>query len=406
MGKARGLLKNAAKAVKQQHRANQAQKNQYRSQHQHQNPKNKPFSRPPPSKKQKTTHSKDNAASKHSQQQYQTPTLPFHPSDTILLVGEGDLSFAASLVTHHKCTNVTATVLEKDLAELSAKYPHVAQNISVIESSPQCRVMYGVNARKLPLFRSPSAPKKQPKRPYPDDDDDAPPGTMKRIIFNFPHVGGKSTDVNRQVRYNQELLVDFFRSAQPSLAPGGCIVVTLFEGEPYTLWNIRDLARHTGLQVERSFKFMASAYPGYAHARTLGVVKNKKGEVAKAAWKGEERPARSYVFVRKGEDSGLFTQGKKRKRSGGASDESESEGEGQDGQSGSEVEDTNEIENDGDDNDASAESEEENDADEGEQSDEEKDDIQESTVDVSDSDTDDNETTDQGKSSLTTKSKV
>jgi 25S rRNA (uracil2634-N3)-methyltransferase len=96
------------------------------------------------------------------------------------------------------------------------------------------------------------------------------------------------------------LLVSFFKKALPSLAPGGSIIVTLFEGEPYTLWNIRDLARHSGLQVERSFKFQASAYPGYHHARTLGVVKSKTGETG-AGWKGEDRPARSYIFVRKGD---------------------------------------------------------------------------------------------------------
>jgi len=94
--------------------------------------------------------------------------------------------------------------------------------------------------------------------------------------------------------------VAFFKRALLSLAPGGSIIVTLFEGEPYTLWNIRDLARHSGLQVERSFKFQASAYPGYHHARTLGVVKGKNGE-AGAGWKGEERASRSYVFVRKGD---------------------------------------------------------------------------------------------------------
>lgn len=128
--------------------------------------------------------------------------------------------------------------------------------------------------------------------------------------------------MNRQVRYNQELLVEFFKRALLSLAPGGTIIVTLFEGEPYTLWNVRDLARHSGLQVERSFRFQASAYPGYHHARTLGVVKNKQGDVG-CGWKGEDRPARSYVFVRKDEVSKPVS--KKRKRSGDDDDSDDSD---------------------------------------------------------------------------------
>ncbi|KAL2181382.1 uncharacterized protein P884DRAFT_188475 [Thermothelomyces heterothallicus CBS 202.75] len=318
--------------------------------------------------KQKTGHqdeikgsNKKNKTANGRQQKNQQPTIPFAPSDRILLVGEGDLSFAASLITHHHCTNVTATVLEPNFAELSAKYPHVSANTAVIESPdhPNCRLLYGIDARKLPPFTSrpnttTTTNKNNHNRSKGKPEHEPPVGAMKRIIFNFPHTGGKSKDVNRQVRYNQELLVDFFRRAQLSLAPGGTIIVTLFEGEPYTLWNIRDLARHAGLQVERSFRFVAAAYPGYGHARTLGVVRNRRGEVATSAWKGEDRPARSYVFVRKGETSDEAPVGAKKRKRGGESssdDDDDEDDEDDGGGEAGEDEDDNDNDNDNDNDD-------------------------------------------------------
>jgi Domain of unknown function (DUF2431) len=166
---------------------------------------------------------------------------------------------------------------------------------------------------------------------------------FNKIVFNFPHVGGLSTDVNRQVRANQELLVAFFKSCQPLLASKsnpvrgrlsegsdveiqdddlgsdqfqedskdtrstGQIIISLFEGEPYSLWNIRDLARHCGYKVMTSWRFPWKAYPGYRHARTVGEVRRKTNGVEEAernrqarkkggAWKGEEREARGFVF--------------------------------------------------------------------------------------------------------------
>ncbi|KAM3153309.1 hypothetical protein ABEW05_006289 [Botrytis cinerea] len=237
---------------------------------------------------------------KHKQTHHNIPIIPFSPRDSILLIGDGDLSFARSLIAHHEVKKLTATVFESSLQILQEKYPQVGENIKEIEEGGGI-VKYGVDATKMRAWTTAKGGRGD--------------GVMDRIFFNFPHVGGKSTDVNRQVRYNQELLTSFLARAIPSLSPtkGSSIIITLFEGEPYTLWNIRDLGRHAGLEVERSFKFQASAYPGYKHARTLGVVKGGGG------WKGEERSSRSFVF-------GV---GKKKKEES-SDDESEVEGEGED----------------------------------------------------------------------------
>lgn len=76
------------------------------------------------------------------------PTIPFSSGDAILLVGEGDLSFSRSLVEHHFCENVTATVLETSLMELTEKYPHVQENVAFIERDGS-KIVYGVDAKRM-----------------------------------------------------------------------------------------------------------------------------------------------------------------------------------------------------------------------------------------------------------------
>ncbi|KAK2882593.1 hypothetical protein FQN49_000205 [Arthroderma sp. PD_2] len=384
------------------------------------------------SKKMKTfaklsTSTKKVQNAKQQQQQQNKPQIPFLPSDRILLIGEGDFSFALSLATHHKCRKRLMATSYDSEEKILEKYPNVKGHIKQLEaySSPPTdqkgglkrkrdegddpehpeeetgerlekgttsysetrskvrptqtpnlplsspKVVFSIDARKLGAtggggklirggFPAPSRRPSYSSRPKQNNSkslghEGEEGGPWDIICFNFPHVGGLSTDVNRQVRSNQELLVGFFKSCVPLLSmPGsnddlsdfededqypegeeddscsepeevrykprkepGRIIVTLFEGEPYTLWNIRDLARHAGLRVVTSFKFPWTSYPGYSHARTIGAIEGKDG--GRGGWKGEEREARSYVFERKGFETQNSNAGK-RKRKGRESD--------------------------------------------------------------------------------------
>ena len=306
------------------------------------------------------------------QQQQQQKVVPFGVWDKILLVGEGDFSFAASLVKSHGCADILATSFEENREAVLAKYPSADEHLKTIEeafdfshsnnvdgneeeggvpvtgeserkqeaNNEKWRIQFSVDARRLETC------KEVKKRR----------GRWDHIWFNFPHVGGMSTDVNRQVRANQALLSDFFESASKLLrgsvefgeevrdynADGkneetnesGTILVTLFEGLPYRLWNIRDLARNKGLVVRRSWKFDSGVYPGYRHARTAGTI--MKGgmdgeEESETAWKGEDRKARTFEFgLRTDESSKMavvsdISHGK-RKREENSSDEDSDDG--------------------------------------------------------------------------------
>jgi 25S rRNA (uracil2634-N3)-methyltransferase len=103
----------------------------------------------------------------------------------------------------------------------------------------------------------------------------------------------------------------------------GRILISLFEGEPYTLWNVRDLARHCGLRVVTSMRFPWWKFPGYKHARTIGNIRKKgkgigkgggMGDGDRGGWKGEEREGRWFVFEMDDGDTAANADGSRRKK--------------------------------------------------------------------------------------------
>ncbi|KAK6506822.1 hypothetical protein TWF481_005282 [Arthrobotrys musiformis] len=210
------------------------------------------------------------------------PIIPFTPTSSLLLIGEGDFSFTNSLIASsppHISPSTVITTTTNDTEALTVeKYPHAEETISRLKQQEHKLVFSLDITKRLPKSVSSN--------------------TYNCIIFNFPHVGGLSTHLDRQIRSNQELILSFFKSCIPLLSQdggiddkGGNIVVTLFTGKPYDDWNLRELAKSVGLECVRSFKFDAAVYAGYRHVRTIGF-REREGD-----WKGEERGARSFVFA-------------------------------------------------------------------------------------------------------------
>ncbi|KAI0050617.1 hypothetical protein FA95DRAFT_1676641 [Auriscalpium vulgare] len=249
------------------------------------------------------------------------PTIPFAPTDTILLIGEGNFSFAKALVAfpppsleHLPSVNVTATAYDTE-EECYQKYPGAEENVRVLREKGG-QVYFGVDATRLDK----AAPLKN--RRY------------DRIVWNFPHAGKGITDQDRNILSNQVLILGFLRSAERFLAVGpvpqvharrrkkpsedddedremseteqdggdtrsrGTILITLRNVPPYTEWDVARLAKNPPppkamnephnpyYTLLRSFAFHREDWEGYEHRMTKGERMHGQGKTGEG---GEDR---------------------------------------------------------------------------------------------------------------------
>lgn len=200
--------------------------------------------------------------------------------DKTLLVGEGNFSFARALCRGlGSGAGVIATCFDKDTV-LGQKYPDAAEIRKDVEDKFGATTLVGVDATRIHKVQEFK-------------------GVFKTIVWNFPHIGGGETDVEKSVVQHRKLLSDFFTSAAQCLSDerGAAIHVALKEGEPYKSWKIAQTFRAScpDLEMLTAVPFATTAWDGYAHRRTVGfderISKKESEELAKGA--------KVYVFGRR-----------------------------------------------------------------------------------------------------------
>ncbi|KAJ7292939.1 hypothetical protein C8J57DRAFT_1267621 [Mycena rebaudengoi] len=265
------------------------------------------------------------------------PTIPYRATDKILLIGEGNFSFARSLIKDAPAeleelppSNITATAYDTE-QQCYEKYPEAEEIVEELKARG-VEVLFAVDATQLGKI----AALKNRK--------------WDRIVWNFPHAGKGITDQDRNILSNQLLILGFLRSAAGFLVNGpvpeitkpkkrklsdddeeeeeaavdsfdfevesfsqpityrGTILITLRNVSPYTAWNLPRLAKNPPppsgstppnprYTLLRSFSFNRSTWKGYEHRMTKGERAHGTGTT------GEGGEDRTWQFCLRPEDS-------------------------------------------------------------------------------------------------------
>ncbi|XP_052178959.1 uncharacterized protein At4g26485-like [Diospyros lotus] len=170
----------------------------------------------------------------------------------ILLVGEGNFSFAASLATAFgSARNMVATSLDsRELVE--EKHPSARTNLQLLEQLG-CTILHQVDATAM--IRDPRLDSK----------------LFDRIVFNFPHAGFtfKESDPS-QIKLHKSVVKGFLRNAYEMLRKSGQVHITHKTSHPFSKWKVKKLAEGVGLKLAEEVEFYLYEYPGYINKRGHG----------------------------------------------------------------------------------------------------------------------------------------
>lgn len=268
----------------------------------------------------------------------------------ILILGDGDFSYARSLITAAEGLSGEALIctVYEDEETLKERHPKAEENIRFLREAGAL-VMFSFDATKLS--------NRYLRGKLPDEMRDHI--HISRIIFNFPHTGEGIKDRQHNIVAQQKLILAFLTAAADFLVEasqetkGGIewikrktvvalprtpqestqlshhdidtyasldfaddeyarktllqpeIHLTCWCGDPYDDWDVKGLALNTGkLALFESFAFDPSRYPDYEHCRTIGGSLDGPTSASSAstltdAATFKKRPSRTYVFITK-----------------------------------------------------------------------------------------------------------
>lgn len=164
----------------------------------------------------------------------------------ILVVGDGDFSFSASLaMAFGSASNMVSTSLDS-LDFLIKNYKRSMSNINELKARG-CKVLHSVDATQMAdhpqLYRI----------------------KFDRIIFNFPLAGFFPKDFSRQLQIllNQRLVGGFMANARMMMKEDGEVHITHKSYGFYKQWNLEQLGQSQGLWLREVVNFQLTDYPGY-----------------------------------------------------------------------------------------------------------------------------------------------